>query len=151
MFPATVGQLPGTIKSVTICVRVQGSAHTRHPANKLTEISAVGIDREDEMRIGRRSALGGLVCSPIAVLGSGASAQASSPSDASQIEVAKAKAEGKVVLYTSLDTQIVDAIIAPFKETIPASVISVAMNLCPSGSNFLRLTTSVSVHMPPRL
>ena len=69
------------------------------------------------MRIGRRSALRSLAAgSSIAVLGSGAFAQASGPSDASQIEVAKAKAEGKVVLYTSLDTQIVDAIIAPFKE-----------------------------------
>lgn len=35
-------------------------------------------------------------------------------SEAGQIDVAKAKAEGKVVLYTSLDTQIVDAINAGF-------------------------------------
>ena len=69
------------------------------------------------MRIGRRSVLKGFAASySITVLGSGAFAQASGPSDASQIEVAKAKAEGKVHLYTSLDTQIVDAVIAPFKE-----------------------------------
>lgn len=77
------------------------------------------------MRIGRRSVLEGLAAgSSITVLGSGlgpglvsrAFAQASGPSEASQIDVAKAKAEGKVVLYTSLDTQIVDAVIAPFKE-----------------------------------
>ena len=77
------------------------------------------------MRIGRRSVLEGFAAgSSITVLGSGlgpglvsrAFAQASGPAEASQIDVAKAKAEGKVVLYTSLDTQIVDAIIAPFKE-----------------------------------
>jgi len=69
------------------------------------------------MRIGRRSVLKGLAggCS-LTVLGSGVLAQASGPSDASQIDVAKAKTEGKVLLYTSLDTQIVDAIIAPFRE-----------------------------------
>ena len=38
------------------------------------------------------------------------------PAEAVEIDVAKAKAEGKVVLYTSLDTQIVDTIIAAFKE-----------------------------------
>ena len=37
-------------------------------------------------------------------------------------DVEKAKAEGKVVLYTSLDTKIVDAIIAPFKEAHGISV-----------------------------
>ena len=69
------------------------------------------------MRIGRRSVLKGLAASYlITVLPSGVFAQASGPSDASQIDVAKAKAEGKVVFYTSLDTQIVDAVIAPFKE-----------------------------------
>lgn len=68
------------------------------------------------MRIGRRSVLKGLAtgCS-VSVLGSRAFAAASGPSDAAQIDVARAKAEGKVLLYTSLDTQIVDAIIAPFK------------------------------------
>ncbi len=35
---------------------------------------------------------------------------------ASQVDIEKAKAEGKVVLYTSLDTKIVDAIVASFKE-----------------------------------
>jgi iron(III) transport system substrate-binding protein len=69
------------------------------------------------MRLARRSVLKGLSAScSITVLGSGAFAQASGPSDASQIDLARAKAEGKVLLYTSLDTQIVDAVIAPFKE-----------------------------------
>ena len=49
------------------------------------------------MRIGRRSVLKGLAASySITVLGRGALAQASGPSDAAQIDVAKAKAEGKV-------------------------------------------------------
>ena len=92
-------------------------AHAPHPQNKQTHMSAAGINKEGDMRIGRRSVLKGLAASySITVLGSGAFAQASGPSDASQIEVAKAKAEGKVLLYTSLDTQIVDAVIAPFKE-----------------------------------
>jgi iron(III) transport system substrate-binding protein len=73
------------------------------------------------MRIGRRSVLEGFAAgSSITILGAGlgsrAFAQAAGPAEASQIDVAKAKAEGKVVLYTSLDTKIVDAIIAPFKE-----------------------------------
>ena len=38
------------------------------------------------------------------------------PGRASKIDLDKAKAEGKVVLYTSLDTQIVDAINAAFKQ-----------------------------------
>jgi iron(III) transport system substrate-binding protein len=69
------------------------------------------------MRIGRRSVLKGLAASySIAAFGARSFAQASGPSEASQIDIAKAKAEGKVLLYTSLDTQIVDAVIAPFKE-----------------------------------
>jgi iron(III) transport system substrate-binding protein len=34
----------------------------------------------------------------------------------SEVDVEKAKAEGRVMLYTSLDTKIVDAIIGPFKD-----------------------------------
>jgi iron(III) transport system substrate-binding protein len=69
------------------------------------------------MRIGRRSVLKGLAAAySFSVLGSRSWAQASGPADASQIDIAKAKSEGKVVFYTSLDTQIVDAVIAPFKE-----------------------------------
>ncbi len=41
-------------------------------------------------------------------------AQAPGPAEAGQIDLAAAKAEGKVVLYTSLDTQIVDTINAGF-------------------------------------
>ena len=40
----------------------------------------------------------------------------------SEIDVDKAKAEGKVQLYTSLDTKIVDAITGPFKEKYGISV-----------------------------
>jgi iron(III) transport system substrate-binding protein len=68
------------------------------------------------MRMRRRSFLGSLAAGgSVAMLGSGAVAQTAGPSDAAQIDIARAKAEGKVVLYTSLDTQIVDAIVAPFK------------------------------------
>jgi len=42
--------------------------------------------------------------------------QGAGPTQASEIDLDKAKAEGKVLLYTSLDTQIVDAIIAAFKQ-----------------------------------
>ena len=35
---------------------------------------------------------------------------------ASEVDIAKAKAEGQVTLYTSLDTKIVDAIVGPFKK-----------------------------------
>jgi len=43
-------------------------------------------------------------------------AQAAGPVDAGELNSEKAKAEGRLVLYTSLDTQIVDAIIAGFKQ-----------------------------------
>ena len=69
------------------------------------------------MRIARRSVIKGLAAgSLLTVIGRGAWAQAHGPAEAGQIDVAKAKAEGKVVLYTSLDTQIVDAINAGFKQ-----------------------------------
>ena len=71
---------------------------------------------EGGMHIRRRSVLKGLAATCSApIIGSGAWGQASGPSDAAQIDVSKARAEGKVLLYTSLDTQIVDAIIAPFR------------------------------------
>ncbi len=38
------------------------------------------------------------------------------PENTAQIDIARAKAEGRVVIYTSLDTQLVDTIIAPFRE-----------------------------------
>ena len=67
------------------------------------------------MKHGRRSVLKTLAAGGSATLiGRSAWGQAAGVSDASQIDVAKAKAEGKVVLYTSLDTQIVDAINAAF-------------------------------------
>jgi iron(III) transport system substrate-binding protein len=43
-------------------------------------------------------------------------AQGAAPADPAKIDLGRAKAEGRVVLYTSLDTQIVDTIIAPFRE-----------------------------------
>ena len=68
------------------------------------------------MRIARRWLVGaaaGLAVAPW--IGRHAAAQASGPADPGQIDIARAKAEGKVMLYTSLDTQIVDAINIAFK------------------------------------
>ena len=44
------------------------------------------------------------------------------PADAASIDLARAKSEGRVMLYTSLDTQIVDNIAAAFKEKTGISV-----------------------------
>ncbi|HJZ33034.1 MAG TPA: extracellular solute-binding protein [Hyphomicrobiaceae bacterium] len=69
------------------------------------------------MPIARRSMIKGVVAScAVTLLRRQAKAQAAGPEDAAQIDLEKAKAEGKVVLYTSLDTQIVDAINAPFTQ-----------------------------------
>ena len=63
------------------------------------------------MRIARRSLIKFLAAGCTATfVGRNARAQSAGPSQANQIDVDKAKAEGKVLLYTSLDTQIVDAI-----------------------------------------
>jgi len=69
------------------------------------------------MRIARRSVIKGLAAGlTVPLIARNAWAQATGPTEASQIDVDKAKAEGKVVFYTSLDTQIVDAINAGFKQ-----------------------------------
>ena len=66
--------------------------------------------------IARRSVIKGLAAGSAATLiGPDAWAQPAGPTEAAQIDVAKAKAEGGILLYTSLDTQIVDAIIAAFR------------------------------------
>jgi iron(III) transport system substrate-binding protein len=51
-----------------------------------------------------------------ALLGRPGWGQVAAPTQGSEIDLDKAKAEGRVVLYTSLDTQIVDAINAAFKQ-----------------------------------
>jgi iron(III) transport system substrate-binding protein len=69
------------------------------------------------MAIARRSVIKGVGASfAMPFMRSGAEAQGAGPEEAAKIDVEKAKAEGKVVLYTSLDTQIVDAINAPFTQ-----------------------------------
>jgi iron(III) transport system substrate-binding protein len=69
------------------------------------------------MRIARRSVIKGLAAGyGVTLIGPGAWAQPAGPAEAGQIDVAKAKSEGKILLYTSLDTQIVDTIIAAFNE-----------------------------------
>lgn len=67
-------------------------------------------------RIGRRTVLKGLGAgSAMTIIPYGAIAQAAGPDAAAAIDVAKAKSEGKVLLYTSLDTKIVDRVVGPFK------------------------------------
>ncbi len=66
-------------------------------------------------KLPRRSVLKGIVAAPILLAGRPSWA-AGGPTMASEVDIAKAKAEGKVMLYTSLDTKIVDAIVRPFKE-----------------------------------
>jgi iron(III) transport system substrate-binding protein len=51
-----------------------------------------------------------------ALLGRPGWGQGAAPTQGSEIDLDKAKAEGRVVLYTSLDTQIVDAINVAFKQ-----------------------------------
>jgi iron(III) transport system substrate-binding protein len=69
------------------------------------------------MRIQRRSLIQGLAAGyTLTVIGRNAWAQGAGPAETRQIDLDRAKAEGKVVLYTSLDTQIVDAINAGFKQ-----------------------------------
>jgi iron(III) transport system substrate-binding protein len=61
--------------------------------------------------------LGGLAATSSAcIISHRGLAQASGPSSPAEIDLAKAKAEGKVLLYTSLDTKIVDSVIKPFKD-----------------------------------
>ena len=69
------------------------------------------------MRIARRSVIKGLAAGlAVPLITRNARAQSTGPAEANQIDVDRAKAEGKVVFYTSLDTQIVDAINAGFKQ-----------------------------------
>ena len=76
--------------------------------------------KEDAMtRMERRSVVLGLAA---AGLGRGSLRAAEAVDSFRRIDLDKAKAEGKVVLYTSLDTQIVDAIIAAFKQKYGVSV-----------------------------
>ena len=68
-------------------------------------------------RLSRRTVLGGLAATaPATLITSRALGQSDAPSSPAEIDLAKAKIEGKVVLYTSLDIKIVDAVIKPFKE-----------------------------------
>ncbi len=64
----------------------------------------------------RRTFLKGIAATPIVLAGRLSWGAGGGPTMASEIDIAKAKAEGKVTLYTSLDTKIVDAIVSPFKK-----------------------------------
>jgi iron(III) transport system substrate-binding protein len=112
----TFRQLPGSFKVVTI-IAIRSIRPARLFGRACEKAPALHHHREGDMRIGRRSVIKGLAASySVTLIGRGARAQGAGPSDAAQIDVDKAKSEGKVVFYTSLDTQIVDAIIKPFKE-----------------------------------
>jgi iron(III) transport system substrate-binding protein len=70
------------------------------------------------LELRRRRVLGGLLAGAAsAALGGGLRAQgATETTENPQIDLEKARAEGGLVLYTSLDTQIVDSIISSFTE-----------------------------------
>lgn len=63
----------------------------------------------------RRDVIAGIGAVAGAGAGAGAARAQPTPLSGVNLDLDKAKAEGKVVLYTSLDTRIVDSIIAPFK------------------------------------
>ncbi len=63
----------------------------------------------------RRTILKGMAVAPF-ILSGRASWAADGPTMMSEVDIGKAKAEGKMTLYTSLDTKIVDKIVGPFKE-----------------------------------
>ena len=68
-------------------------------------------------RLPRRAVLAGVAATAsVPFVSRLAWGQVGSPTSPADIDLAKAKAEGKVVLYTSLDTKIVDAVIKPFKD-----------------------------------
>jgi iron(III) transport system substrate-binding protein len=73
-------------------------------------------------KLPRRTILKGLAAAPVLLAGRRVWAADGMPTMASEVDMAKAKAEGKVTLYTSLDTKIVDAIVGPFKEKYGISV-----------------------------
>ena len=67
-------------------------------------------------KLQRRAVLKGLAAMPIVLASRRGWAAEAGPAMASKIDIEKAKAEGRLMLYTSLDTKIVDAIIGPFKK-----------------------------------
>lgn len=67
-------------------------------------------------KLPRRTILKGIAASSIMLASRRGRAAEAGPTMASEIDIEKAKAEGRVTLYTSLDTKIVDAIIGPFQE-----------------------------------
>lgn len=73
-------------------------------------------------RLPRRTILKGMAAAPFVLAGRSSWGAAGAPTMSSEIDIDKAKAEGRVLLYTSLDTKIVDAITSPFKEKYGISV-----------------------------
>src|SRR4029453_15737653 len=94
---------------------ILGRARAPRPARKRAPWGG-GTGRQG-MGIAARSLIKGVAAScAFPLMRSPGRAQPAGPEEAAKIDVEKAKAEGKVVLYTSLDTQIVDAINQPFTQ-----------------------------------
>ena len=70
----------------------------------------------------RRMVLKAIAATSLALASRKGWAAQGAPTMPSEIDIEKAKAEGHVTLYTSLDTKILDAIIAPFKQKYGISV-----------------------------
>lgn len=68
-------------------------------------------------KLSRRTLLMGMAGMPLALASHRSWAADGQPTTAAEVDIDKAKAEGKLTLYTSLDTKIVDAIVAKFKQT----------------------------------
>lgn len=66
-------------------------------------------------KLQRRTILKGIAAAPILLAQGRVWAASGVPTMPSEVDLAKAKAEGKLTLYTSLDTKIVDSIIGAFK------------------------------------
>ncbi len=73
-------------------------------------------------KLPRRTILKGMAAAPFVLAGRSSWGASGAPTMSSEIDIDKAKAEGRVLLYTSLDTKIVDAITGPFKEKYGISV-----------------------------
>jgi iron(III) transport system substrate-binding protein len=119
----TLRQLPPGFNGATFSTSVGASGSIQclttgaADPNKHERSSSQAAPRERNMTIARRSVIKGVAASCVLTfIRSPANTQEAGPEEAAKIDVEKAKAEGKVVLYTSLDTQIVDAINAPFTQ-----------------------------------
>jgi iron(III) transport system substrate-binding protein len=73
-------------------------------------------------KLTRRNVIEGFAATPLILAARPLRAADGGPTSMAEVDIDKAKAEGKVTLYTSLDTKIVDAITGPFKDKYGISV-----------------------------